>query len=142
MPTSTTTEPHQAVGYRVLFVDDDFNWRAVMRILLEEKGYEVETAEDGREAWLRICAAMRGTAKGYDIVVTDLDMPRLDGMELIRMIRKVGFAIRLLVYTGKLSPARRIVLEALSVDAAVEKGMESDELLNLIGNIAKMPGGN
>lgn len=129
-------ESHQDLGYRVLYADDDANLRAVIRILLEEKGFNVETAADGREAWHRICTAMQGPAKGYDLVITDLDMPKLDGLELIRMVRKVGFPIRLMVYTGKLTPARRIVLNALSVNAAVEKGIESDQLVNLIGNLA------
>ncbi len=49
MPTSTKTEPHPDGGYRVLFVDDDFNQRAMIKILLEDKGYHVlETAEDGQ----------------------------------------------------------------------------------------------
>ena len=119
----------------MLFVDDDAKLRAVVRYLLEESGYRVETADDGREAWKRICAAMQGPKKGYDLVITDLDMPDVDGIELIRMVRKVGFAVRIMVYTGELTRERQLELNNLEVDAAVEKGIEAETLLNLVHKI-------
>ena len=119
----------------MLFVDDDAKLRAVVRYLLEESGYRVETADDGRQAWKSICAAMQGPNKGYDLVITDLDMPELGGKELIRLVRKVGFAVRIIVYTGELTRDRQHELDALEVDAAVEKGIEAESLLNLIHKI-------
>lgn len=68
--------------WRVLVVDDSITVRETERKLLEHAGYDVDVAVDGMEAW----SAVR--AHPYDLVVTDIDMPRLDGIELTRLIRQ------------------------------------------------------
>jgi len=68
--------------HRVLVADDSITVRETERKLLEAAGYEVDVAVDGMDAW----NAIRGGA--YDLVVTDVDMPRLDGIELTTLIRK------------------------------------------------------
>ena len=67
---------------RILVVDDSITVREVQRQLLANAGYEVETAVDGMDAWN---AVRQG---GFDLVLTDVDMPRLNGIELVRMIRE------------------------------------------------------
>lgn len=66
---------------RILVVDDSLTVRELERKLLESHGYAVETAVDGVEGFT---AARRGA---FDLVVTDVDMPRRDGIELTRLIR-------------------------------------------------------
>ncbi len=66
---------------RVLVVDDSLTVREVERKLLAARGYEVETAVDGAVAW----DALR--ARRFDLVLTDVDMPRMDGIELVRRVR-------------------------------------------------------
>jgi len=66
---------------RVLVVDDSITVREVERSLLSVQGYVVDVAVDGAEGW----NALR-TGK-YDLVVTDVDMPRMDGIELVKLIR-------------------------------------------------------
>jgi two-component system sensor histidine kinase and response regulator WspE len=67
---------------RILVVDDSFTVREVERKLLENRGYRVDVAVDGMDGW----NALRGGA--YDLIVTDVDMPRMNGIELVAMIRK------------------------------------------------------
>jgi two-component system sensor histidine kinase and response regulator WspE len=67
---------------RVLVVDDSLTVRELERKLIESRGYEVETAVDGMDGWN---AVRTGT---YDLVVSDIDMPRLDGIELVSLIKK------------------------------------------------------
>lgn len=67
---------------RVLVVDDSFTVRELQRKLLEQNGYEVEIAVDGMDGW----NALRGGR--FDLVVSDIDMPRLDGIELVHRIRQ------------------------------------------------------
>ena len=63
---------------RVLVVDDEPSARAGLEKLLTQEGYRVELAEDGAQA------LERATESAPDVVVTDLKMPKMDGLELTR----------------------------------------------------------
>ena len=65
----------------VLLVDDSESVRAVLRRTLENDGYEVTTASDGTDA-LNLLAA-----RSFDLLITDIDMPHLDGLTLVRRVR-------------------------------------------------------
>lgn len=67
---------------RVLVVDDSLTVREMERKLLVARGYEVDIAVDGMDGWN---AARSGD---YDLVITDVDMPRMDGIELATLIKK------------------------------------------------------
>jgi two-component system sensor histidine kinase and response regulator WspE len=67
---------------RVLVVDDSITVREVERGLLAARGYLVDVAVDGMDGWN---AARAGT---YALVVSDVDMPRMDGIELVRRIKQ------------------------------------------------------
>jgi two-component system chemotaxis sensor kinase CheA len=67
---------------KVLVVDDQFTVRELQRSILEAAGYRVTTARNGREA----CAEIAADAE-IDLVVTDVQMPEMDGIELLRTIR-------------------------------------------------------
>lgn len=67
---------------RVLVVDDSLTVRELERKLLGQSGYEVEVAVDGVDGWNAV------RAESYDLVVTDVDMPRMDGIELVTMIKR------------------------------------------------------
>jgi two-component system sensor histidine kinase and response regulator WspE len=68
---------------RVLVVDDSLTVREVERRLLENRGYEVTVAVDGMDGW----NAVQGSR--FDLVVTDVDMPRMDGIELVKRIKGI-----------------------------------------------------
>jgi two-component system, chemotaxis family, sensor histidine kinase and response regulator WspE len=66
---------------RVLVVDDSLTVREIERKLLTARGYQVDVATDGMDGWNAI-----RTGK-YDLLVTDVDMPRMDGIELVKCVR-------------------------------------------------------
>lgn len=66
----------------VLVVDDQFTAREIQRSILEAAGYRVVTARDGREAW-----DLLTNGEDVELVVTDLEMPEMDGLTLLRSIR-------------------------------------------------------
>ena len=66
---------------RVLVVDDSLTVRELERKLISSAGYEVEVAVDGMDGW------NAARTQAFDLVVTDIDMPRLDGIELVRLIK-------------------------------------------------------
>lgn len=76
-------EHHQQTNLKhVLVVDDSLTVREVEKKLLEEAGYKVDIAVDGIDGWNAV------RAKGYDLVISDIDMPRMNGIELVNMIKE------------------------------------------------------
>jgi two-component system sensor histidine kinase and response regulator WspE len=67
---------------RVLVVDDSITVREVERQLLSNRGYEVDVAVDGVDGWNSIQNAQ------YDLVITDVDMPRMNGIDLVRAVKQ------------------------------------------------------
>jgi two-component system sensor histidine kinase and response regulator WspE len=66
---------------RILVADDSITVREVERKMLTSRGYEVDVAVDGMDAWNTI------RANDYDLVVSDIDMPRMNGFELVSLIK-------------------------------------------------------
>ena len=66
---------------RILVVDDSITVRELERQLLQSRGFSVDVAVDGMDGW----NAVRGTS--YDLIVSDVDMPRMDGIELVSLIK-------------------------------------------------------
>ena len=66
----------------MLVVDDSLTVRELERKLLGNRGYEVEVAVDGMDGWNAVRAGH------FDLVVTDVDMPRMDGIELVSLINQ------------------------------------------------------
>jgi len=67
---------------RILVVDDSFTVREMERKILENRGYDVETAVDGVDGWNAVRAGH------YDMVVSDVDMPRMNGIDFVRQIKQ------------------------------------------------------
>lgn len=67
---------------RVLVVDDSLTVRELERKLLDHHGFEVEVAVDGMDGWNAV------RSDPFDLVVTDVDMPRMDGIELVTLIKR------------------------------------------------------
>ncbi|EGH96381.1 hybrid sensor histidine kinase/response regulator [Pseudomonas syringae pv. tomato] len=72
----------QATRKRVLVVDDSLTVRELERKLLVGRGYDVSVAVDGMDGW----NALR--AEDFDLLITDIDMPRMDGIELVTLLRR------------------------------------------------------
>ena len=80
----------------VVIADDDRDVRTMLRTLLELDGHDVMEAKDGVEAW-QLCVEWQPS-----VVVADIQMPRLDGLQLCRRIRESRYSpdIKVIVYTA------------------------------------------
>jgi two-component system sensor histidine kinase and response regulator WspE len=80
------TVPHgsavSAKRKRVLVVDDSLTVRELERKLLATRGYDVAVAVDGMDGWNVL------RSEPFDLVITDIDMPRMDGIELVTLIKR------------------------------------------------------
>jgi two-component system sensor histidine kinase and response regulator WspE len=90
---------------RVLVVDDSMTVRAVQRQLLEQHGYAVDVAVDGMDGWNAVRMGH------YDLVITVVDMPRLDGIALVSRIRHDAqlqcLPVLIVSYKGRAEDRRR-----------------------------------
>ena len=77
-----THSAREAARKRVLVVDDSLTVRELQRKLLSNRGYEVAVAVDGMDGW----NALR--SEDFDLLITDIDMPRMDGIELVTLLRR------------------------------------------------------
>ena len=84
---------------RILIVDDDVGHRQSLRIILEEEGFECWEAENGEVAIGLL------ESKPHDLVLTDLDMPIMDGFQLVKQIHQGVEALKVptIVVTGNLN---------------------------------------
>lgn len=109
----------------VLVVDDSLTVRELERKLLEKRGYAVTVAVDGMDGW----NALRNGS--FDLVVTDIDMPRVDGIELVTLIRRdavlKSIPVMIVSYKDREEDRRR-GLDA-GADYYLAKGSFHDEAL-------------
>jgi two-component system chemotaxis response regulator CheV len=88
-----SVEPHiledsSGVGKKVLVADDSSFIRASMTSTLVNAGFIVDEAVDGEEAWLKIEKKVNEGTFDYDVLITDIEMPKMDGLHLTSRIRK------------------------------------------------------
>ncbi len=122
--------PLMSARGRVLVVDDDGGVRMLVKRLLEAEGYEVATAEDGTEA-LALLAAEPGTVR---LVVTDVRMPGMDGIELGRRVTDVAPGVPTLYMTAYAEDAALLSkMENWTAQPILYKPFTSHHLLNLVG---------
>jgi two-component system response regulator MprA len=108
---------------RVLVVDDDRSVRESLRRSLQFNGYEVATASDGLEA-LETIARQR-----FDIIVLDVMMPRLDGLETCRRLRALGEEVPIIVLTARDAVSDRVSGLDAGADDYLPKPFALEELL-------------
>jgi DNA-binding response OmpR family regulator len=84
-------------GKKVLLVDDEVDFTASLGKILRRRGFEVETASDGLIALERIAH------QSYDVIVLDVKMPGMDGIQVLAEIRRLAVTARVLLLTGHLS---------------------------------------
>ncbi len=93
---------------RLLVVDDSLTTRTLLKSILEDGGYEVTTAQDGKDAWRML------QEQSFALVVSDVQMPNMDGLSLTSQIRA----------SARLAQLPVILVTALGSDAERQRGMD------------------
>ncbi len=127
--------PQAALAPMVLVVDDSLTVRRVTQRLLVREGYRVVTAKDGLEALERL-AEERPT-----LLLSDIEMPRMDGFDLVRNVRTdprlVGLPV--VMITSRIAQKHRDYALELGVDHYLGKPYSEEELLTLVETYARKP---
>jgi two-component system, OmpR family, response regulator MprA len=109
---------------KILVVDDERAVRESLRRALELEGYEIELAADGREALERLEAESQP-----DVLVLDVLMPGVDGLEVCRRLRRAGSRLPVLMLTARDAVENRVAGLDAGADDYVTKPFALEELL-------------
>lgn len=126
-PTSPLSQPPKdstPSSATLLVVDDEDAIRETVALALEEQGYRVLQAADGRQALEMVRSAERP-----DLMILDLMLPSLNGLDLCRLLRREGNMIPILMLTAKSSETDRVVGLELGADDYLTKPFGMRELI-------------
>ncbi len=119
-----------AMGKKILIVEDDFDTRYMLSLILKDEGYEVITAADGE------CALAVASEQKPDLIITDINMPRVNGIELTRKIRlrhdMASMPILAITAYGAMTINTAI---AAGASACARKPLEMREFLPIVKNL-------
>ncbi len=113
----------------ILVVDDEDALRTVLSSELMNEGYEVRTAADGDEAISELDKA------GYDLVLLDIKMPRMNGFEVLKYIREKHGKSKVVMLTGFADLKNAIESKKLGADDFVSKPYDLVDLLTTIERV-------
>ncbi len=116
---------------RILVVDDEQSMRDILQIMLEKEGFEIDSADNGVEALDKF------KREKYDLVLTDLKMPELDGIGLVEALTSCS-DIPIIIMTAYASKDEAIKAMNLGASFFIEKPFKKPELMNFINRSIKM----
>lgn len=118
---------------RMLLVEDDEFGRSALRELFEEHNWEVAEAQNGIEAMRHLAQA------DFDVIVTDVFMPEMDGVELIRQVKITNKSQKILAISGggagMGADSTVDIIGAIGADAALQKPVTNEELLRTVNEL-------
>ncbi|UCD18528.1 MAG: response regulator [Candidatus Zixiibacteriota bacterium] len=111
---------------KVLLVDDEVDFCTVLAERMENRGFQVETAQSGMEA----VELVKG--KAYDAIVLDLAMPEMDGIETLKALLKINPDLQIILLTGRATLQKGIEAVKLGAVDFLEKPADIDALVGKI----------
>lgn len=131
LPPVPPTPVHSQRG-RILLVDDEEALARALARVLTTAGYDVDTAVDGGQA-VQLLAA-----HSFDAIVSDLGMPRMNGMQLLQVVRQGDFDVPVILMTG--APQLQSAMDAVSFGALgyLTKPIDTDELKKVVDRAVRL----
>lgn len=117
----------------VMIAEDDPSTRRLYRFLLANSGYKVVEAEDG----LTALELLKGTP--CQLLITDMNMPRIGGLELVRQLRQQNFSIYVIMVTAFSTPETEKQAMKVGVNEYLTKPFEYEELERRVQNFFARP---
>jgi len=124
-PCETSAASVDGRGRQVLVVDDEANIRNLLRLVLRKSNFQYVEAVNGADALVKI----NELKDSLSYIITDLQMPQLDGLGLIGKVRDLLPAIPVIVVSGRIEAGEQERLQSLNVSAIVEKPFTPQAIL-------------
>ncbi|MBR3299790.1 MAG: response regulator transcription factor [Clostridia bacterium] len=119
---------------QILVVEDELSLAKAIKKILEQRGYFVDAVHDGLSAI--------DYAKGmeYNLVILDVMLPKLDGFEVVRILRKDGVSTPILMLTARTTTADKVTGLNKGADDYMTKPFDTEELLARVGALTRRRG--
>jgi CheY-like chemotaxis protein len=118
---------------RILVVDDELVIRLTVAYQLMRSGHQVDTAEDGKAAWEAL------QSERYDLLITDHNMPKVSGLELVKKLRAADAALPVILMSGAMPEEELHQHPWLQLAATLPKPFTGDELLGIVERVWPKP---
>ena len=116
-------------AHRILVVDDDISIRRFTTEMLMRSSYHVDTAEDGAAAWESL------QSNSYDLLVTDHNMPKVSGVELVKKLRVARMTLPAILMSGSMPTEELNRHPGLQIEATL---LKPDGVLELLGMVKEI----
>jgi two-component system chemotaxis response regulator CheY len=130
---SASSTDRQARGLwnppRILAVDDDVHIRDFIDWVLTAHGYRADTAADSSDAWKAL------GARSYDLLITDHNMPKVTGIELVRALRSERMALPVVLMSGTLPEEALVRNSSLQLAGTLLKPFTMEELVGTVRKV-------
>jgi len=118
----------------ILIAEDDPGMQTSLSFILEDEGYELTLVSDGKAAFEEIQTSVR-TGQLFDLLITDIQMPGLNGLQLIKSISQAGVDLPIIVITGYGDKQTLIELIRLGCDDFLQKPFEPDDVCQKVKEV-------
>lgn len=119
---------------RIIFIDDDPNMRRMVALYLGEEDFQLETEGSPRKGLLKI------KEQSYDLVISDIQMPDMDGFTMIRRIREFNSSVPILVISAFGEKDVMSKARAAGATEIIEKPFDREKLIGLINKFTATGG--
>ena len=126
-------QPAPAPGKRVLVIDDEESLRDLLQLALRESGYAVETARDGVDGLEQL------KSKKFDLVLLDVWMPRMNGLELLTELQQLPAPPRVIMMTADHTPETLLHTIRESAYQYIGKPFTLESMMELVGKVIACP---
>jgi DNA-binding NtrC family response regulator len=116
---------------KVMIVDDETNMRNLLSDILSGAGFQVSQARDGRDSLRQM------KNQCFDLLVTDLHMPRLDGIGLLKRMKRAGRKERVIIMTGDPFDPSELKDEIPPVSIQLKKPFQLNHFLEVVASALK-----
>jgi DNA-binding response OmpR family regulator len=115
----------------ILIVDDSPMIRECIAQLVVREGFSAETARNGVEAWSAICN------REFDMIITDHQMPKMTGLNLIRKVREASIEAPCILISSELPEAETTLMPLIKPGATLVKPFKFETLVNVMFSLLK-----
>lgn len=122
-----TTTGAEGGSEKILVVEDEETLRELLKDMLEDQGYSVQTAGDGNEA-----LELLRHRQDFSLMICDLGLPGLDGIEVLTRVKEAGAKIKVMLASGYIDPEESNRIARLKIDGIIEKPYKPDEVLKKV----------